>query len=310
MKRAEKEYRARVSAQQAREAAENQANAAEHLAIKALLDQRIPDSERLVCDMKHPLVINELRAHGSGPTGVTYTTDVVQRYARIIATHTGGDAQAVKQHFEQLIRREQAAKLGIDIAKLRISDRATPGGDGTIVDILLSDHDVVAIAEYIVSPDYLNLGNLPPNPFGNPRVASLLASINWLRTMAQYAPAHPYTGTGKPTTHQLKHQMELEVEVVVNEISRAMPGNAARAAALKAMRLDDCLKIYTPGVVRRTGWQDIQVYETDHVTGQPTPATSRIPVYGIVPGTASDPTRYRVVDRAGAAGRLWFLYST
>jgi hypothetical protein len=85
------------------------------------------------------------------------------------------------------------------------------------------------------------------------------------RNMAQMAPSNSYSGRGGPTSHQLKHEMHVmqhemgrDVAVVVNEISRAMPSNAAREAALKAMRLDECLDIYTPDVVRGTGPQDIQ----------------------------------------------------
>jgi hypothetical protein len=300
MKRAEKAYRERALAERAREAAEE-------LALKALLDHRIPESERLVRDMKHPLFINEFRAHGIGSTGVTYTNDVVQRYARIIAEHASGDAQVVKQHFQQLIGKEQAAKLGINVGKLKISDRVAPGG-GTIVDIKLSDHDVAAIAEYLVSPDHLNLGNLPPNPFGNPKVANLLDSIRNFQSVAQIAPSHPYTGSSLPTTHALQYTMAQEVDVLANEISRAMPSNAAREAALKAMRLEECLKIYTPHVVRRTGWKDIQVSETGPLTGQPIAVTRRIPVYGTVPGTPGDPTRYRVLNAEGVAGQLLNWY--
>jgi hypothetical protein len=75
--------------------------------------------------------------------------------------------------------------------------------------------------------------------------------------------------------HVMQHEMGRDVAVVVNEISRAMPSNAAREAALKAMRLDECLDIYTPDVVRGTGPQDIQVSETDPVTGQPIPVTRK-----------------------------------
>jgi hypothetical protein len=307
MKRAEKEYRKRLAAQLAREAAERQTIAAERLAIRALLDHRIPDSERLVNDMKHPLFLSELHSHGSGPTGVTYMTDVVECYARIIARRTSGDAQAVTQHFQKLIGEEQAGKLGINLGKLKMSDRTAPDG-GPIIDIKLSDHDVVAIAEYLVSPDHLNLGNLPPNPFGNPRVANLLVRIGRTGSMAQITPSNPYSGRGGPTSHQLRYEMGQDVGVLANEISRAMPSNAAREAALKAMRLDSSLDIYTPRVVRRTGWQDIQVSETDPVTGQPIPVTRKIPVYGAVPGAPGDPTRYRVSNPGAAAGQLldWF----
>jgi len=49
MKRAQKKYWEGVAA---RRAAEEQAVAAEWLAIRALLDHRIPDSERLVRDIR------------------------------------------------------------------------------------------------------------------------------------------------------------------------------------------------------------------------------------------------------------------
>lgn len=305
MKRAEKESRQRAFEEHARKVTEG----AEELALKALLDHRVPDSERLVRAMKHPLFLNELRARGNGPTGVAYTADVVRRYARIIAEHASGDAQDIRRHFQQLIGKEQAAKLGINVGKLKISDQPAPGG-GTIVDIKLSDHDVVAIAEYLISPDHLNLGNLPPNPFGNPRVASVMDTIKVLRWEEARAPEHPYTYSGGPTVYELRHQIAKNVKIVANEISRAMPDNAAREAALKAMRLDDCLTIYTPRAVRQTGWQDIQAYETDPAAGRPTPMARRIAVSGFVQGTPDDPTRYRVHDPEVVATRLLNFYDT
>jgi hypothetical protein len=306
MKRAQKKYWEGVAA---RKAAEEQAIAAERLAIRALLDHRIPDSERLVRDMRNPRLADELRAHGSGPTRVTHATDVVRRYALIIAGRTGGDAQAITQHFRQLIGEEQAGKLGINTGKLKVSDRTAPDG-GRIIDIKLSDHDMAAVAGYLASPDHLNLANLPPNPFGNPRVADLLVRIDRTLKMSMIAPSNPYSGRGGPTCHQLQAEALRDARVVANEISRAMPSNAAREAALKAMRLDGSLDVYTPQVVRRTGWQDIQVSQTDPVTGQPTPVTRKVPVYGVVPGLPGDPTRYRVIDSRAAAWHLVDLFDT
>jgi hypothetical protein len=299
MKRAEKARWERAAEERAREAAEE-------LALKVLLGRRFPDSEHLVRAMKHPLFLTELRARGGGPTGVTYTSDVVRRYARVI----GGDAQAVKQHFTQLIGKEQAGKLGINVGKLKISDRPAPRF-GTTVDIeLLSDHDVVVIAEYLASPGYLDLGNLPPNPFGSPRIANLMNNIKVLQQEAKRAPSHPYTLSGGPTVHELHYRIGKIVSIVAYEISRGMPDNAAREAALKAMRLGECLRIYTPRVVRRTGWQDIQAYETDPGTGQPEPVTRRIAVYGTVPGTPEEPTRYMVLDLKAVVARFLNWYDT
>lgn len=80
MKRAERERRERALEEGAR-------NRGERLALKALLDRRIA-------------------AHGEGPTGVTHLTDVVRRYALVIAWRIGGDAQGIQQHFAQLIGKE------------------------------------------------------------------------------------------------------------------------------------------------------------------------------------------------------------
>jgi hypothetical protein len=306
MKRAQKKEWERVYA---RRAAEEHAVAAEWLAIRALLDHRIPDSGRLVRDMRDPRLADELRAHGSGPTGVAHATDVVRRYALIIAGRTGGDAQAVTQHFRQLTGGERAGKLGINTGRLKMSDRTAPDGSRTI-DIELSDRDMAAVAGYLASPDHLNLANLPLNPFGSPRVADLLVRIHRTLNMAQIAPSNPHKALGRPTSHQLQSEALRDAHVVAHEISRAMPSNAAREAALKAMRLDGCLGIYTPDVVRRTGWQDVQVSETDPVTGQLVPVTRKVPVYGIVPGLPGDPTRYRVIDSRAAAGQLVGLFGT
>jgi hypothetical protein len=74
---------------------------------------------------------------GAARPGFTHATDVVRRYGRIIAGRTGGDAQAVAQHFRQLIGEEQAGKLGINAGKLKVFDCAAPDG-GRMIDIKLS----------------------------------------------------------------------------------------------------------------------------------------------------------------------------
>jgi hypothetical protein len=160
---------------------------AEWLALKALLDHRIPDSERLVRAVKHPLLLSELAAHGTGPTGVMYATDVVRRYARVIAQRTGGTAQAVQQHFTQLIGRERAAELGVNLAKLKVTSRPNESV-GAVVDVIFSDRDIAAVAGYLVLPDHLNLGNLPPNPFGSPRVGGLMERMKSLNYQARRTP--------------------------------------------------------------------------------------------------------------------------
>jgi hypothetical protein len=283
VKRAERERRERALEEHGRQEAER-------LALKALLDHRIPDSEHLVRAMKHPLLPGELAARGAGPTGVTYSSDVVRLYARVIAQRTGGAAQAVQQHFTQLIGKERAARLGINLGKLKVTSQAAEGG-GTLVSVVFSDHDSVAVAGYLVSPDHLNLGDLPPNPFGNPRVADLMKQMKVLHDQSMIAHTTPYNGVG-PAAGQFRSQAEELVDVVAYEISRAMPGNEAREAAIKAMRLTDCLETYTPQVVRQTGWQDIRVHDPDPVTGQLVTGTRNIAVYGVSPGELGSPTRY------------------
>jgi hypothetical protein len=86
-------------------------------------------------------------------------------------------------------------------------------------------------------------------------------------------------------------------DVVAHEISRAMPSNEAREAALKAMRLSHCLETYMPQVVRRAGWQDIRVHDADPVTGQPTSEMRKIAVYDVSPGEPGSPTRYRCAGK-------------
>jgi hypothetical protein len=259
--------------------------------------------------MKHPLLGSEILARGKGPSGVTYTTDVVLRYARIIALRTGGDSRAVKQHFTQLIGKEQAAKLGFNVDKLKVSDRSVPDG-GSMVDIRLRDQEALAIAAYLVSPDHLNLGDLPPNPFGSPIVADVMDRMKALRQRAQYAPEHLYTRSGGPTADDLQDRVEKLADTVAYELGRAMPSNEARAAALKALRLDNCLEVYAPQVIHQTGWHSIQVRETVTATGQRVPVTKRIAVYKTIPGGPDISTRYRVRPGKKAAGWLLNLYDT
>jgi hypothetical protein len=285
VKRAEKQRLQRAQEERAR-------NAAEWLALKALLDRRIPESGRLVSDMKHPLFLNELRGHGSAPTGVTHVTDVVRRYAGVIAQRTNGDAQSVQRHFMELIAKKQAAKLGIDLGKLRVLEQSAPRS-GMALSIKVGVREMVAVADYLVSPDHLNFGNLPSNPFGSPRVAAIMDRIKALYPRMRAAPEHEYTGSVGPTMYELRGWIEKNVNLVVNEISRTMPSNEARAAALKAMHLDDCLEIYTPGLVRQTGWHNMRVSGADQLTGQSVPVARRMPVYGIDPGAPAGPTRYR-----------------
>ncbi len=300
MKRAERERRER-------QVEDDRRAGAERLALKALLDRRIPDSERLVCDMKHPHLLDEFAAHGEGPTGVTHSTGVVRCYARVIAQHVGGGAQAVQQHFTQLIGKERAAELGINLGRLQVTSHPAAGGRTTL-DVEFRRQDIAAIAGYLISPDHLNLGSLPPNPFGGPRAAALMDRMKALYHRSRWATENVDEG---PTVHQLQYQAEKLAAAVAHEISRAMPSNQARSAALKAMRLDDCLETYLPRVVHRTGWQDILVHDPDPATGRPVPATRKIAVYGISPGKPGSPTRYRI--RAGDArhhvcGRLLSFY--
>lgn len=307
MSRAQRKYWEGVAA---RRGAEEQADAAERLAIRALLDRRIPESELLVRDMKHPAFLGELSAGGSGPTGAGYSAELVRRYAAIIAKHAGGGAQAVHQHLTRLAGRELAGKLGVNVARLKVADQPAPGG-GATVSIRLGDREAIALAGYLASPGGLNLGNLPLNPFGAPRVADLMDRMKWLRDMAMITPTkppgavHPQVGL---TVHELLRQVGKCATMVLNEISRAMPSNEAREAALTAMRLEGIVKIYTPHVVTQAGWQVIRAFEADPATGRPALPARRVPVYDAFPQAATSPTRYRACDLRSVDGPLQSLY--
>jgi len=254
---------------------------AEGLARHALLDHRIADSGRLVSDMKDPLLHGELSSRGSGPTGVTYATDVVRRYTRIIAQRTGGNAQAVGEHIARLLGKEHAARLGVNLRKLKVIDQPAPDG-GTTVDIRLSDHDVIAIAGYLVLPENLNLGNLPPNPFGGQRIADLMERTKALDHAARWAPDHPYTRSGGATSYQLQASANKYAEIALNEISRAMPSNEAREAALEAMHLEGCIEIFTPGRGSHAGCHTVKASDANPATGRPAQDARRVPVYKTV----------------------------
>lgn len=262
------------------------------LARRTLLDHRIADSGRLVSDMKHPLFLNELQSRGSGPSGVIYATDVVRRYLRVIAQRTGGDAQAVREHITRLLGNECATRLGVNLRKLKIFDQPAPDG-GMTVDIQLSGHDVIVIAGYLALPENLNLGNLPPNPFGSRRIADLMDRIKRLDYAERRAPEHPYTRSGGPTSYQLRDSANEYVTIALNEISRVMPSNEAREAALKAMRLEDYIEIYMPGRGGHDGWQVIEASEADPATGHPALPARRVPAYKTIPVASGGPTRYR-----------------
>lgn len=268
MKRAVRERQEQALAEHAREAAEL-------LALQALLDHRIPDSERLVRDMKDPRFLDELRDRGRGSSGATRASDVVARYSRVIAQRTGGNAESVRQHFTGLIGKQQAADLGVNPGRMKITDRPLARG-GVVVQIMLNPQEAVAIAGYLASPQHLNLGNLPVNPFGSPKLADLMNQLQALNRAARTAPEFTYGLS--PTSAQLRDEAGKLTDVVVHELSRTLPDNEARRAALKAMRLDDCLEIYRPGVLGPSG---------------------------IVPGTAEQPTRYRI--RANHRDVTWRL---
>ena len=96
-------------------------------------------------------------------------------------------------------------------------------------------------------------------------------------TLHHQARRTPFSTHGAgPTSSRLGYRVERLADVVAREISRAMPGDEAREAALKATRLSDCPETYTPQVVCRTGWQDTRGHDADPVTGQPVSAPSTI----------------------------------
>ena len=151
MKRAERQHDERVAEERAR-------TSAEWLGLKALLDRRIPESESLVIDMKTPLLRSDvLSDEDKGPTGVADASDVVARYAGVIAQRTGGDAAAVQQHFTELIGKERAATLGINLGKLKVISQPTAGG-GTTFAVKLKDQEMIAFARYLASLDHLKFG--------------------------------------------------------------------------------------------------------------------------------------------------------
>lgn len=157
----------------------------------------------------------------------------------------------------------------------------------------LGDHEMAALAGYLVSPDYLNFGNLPPNPFGSPRVTELMDRLKSLNETYKYAPSTRYSLRGWPSAAELSPQVDKATDIAVNEFSRAMASNAVREAALTALHLDDCMELYTLRVRHRTGWCSIQVPETVTETGQRIPVTRRIAVYETIPGGPDAPNRYR-----------------
>jgi hypothetical protein len=284
---------------------------AERLAIRALLDRRIPESELLVRDMRHPAFLAELSARGGGLTGAGRSAELVRRYAGIIATHAGGGAQAVREHLTRLAGQEAARRLGVSVARLKVTDQPQPGG-GAAVSIRLRDREAIALAGYLALPDGLNFGNLPLNPFGGPHIAGLMDRMKWSRDMAMITPTkppgavHPQVGM---TSGQLLAQVSKCADIVLNEISRAMPSNEAREAAITAMRLEGLVETYTPHVVAPAGWQVIEALDADPASGRPALSARRVPVYGAVPQAAGRPTRYRARDSRSIDGPLLYLYS-
>lgn len=292
-KRAEQERRARMRADDARKAAER-------LAIKALLDRRIPAAAHLVLAMGDPHLFEERRARGGGPTGATHSSGVVSGYATVVAWHTGADAQTVRQHLLDLIGPGRAAELGVDLPRLGTFARPASTGAAS-VEVVIANRAMAAIADYLISPQYLNLGGLPRNPFGDLQVANLMARLESLLRAMRLAPTHKYSVLGGPSLGELQNDMHQLLDLVVFAVSAAMPDNAVRASAVKAMRLEDCLAIYIPNVLGQIGVRDIGA----HGAG----SARSVPVYGAVRAPVEEPTRYRTIgDRHRLASRLLDLY--
>lgn len=231
---------------------------AEARARTAIVDPNIPDSARLSADLKNPRLASEIAAHGSGLSGVAYSTDAVRRYARIYARHMGGDAAAVRDHLVELFGGEGHARdHGVDLDHLSIFDRRTNGGR-TVVDIRLSNPAVLAIAEKLES----ELVNMPVDPFGNAGVAKQVEYLANLRKLEMYGVEFSYR---RATIDHFQPLIRKRVNDVVEKISRAMPSNAAREAALKAMGLDK----YIEPIVTSVDTETVPVYEMDASTGKP-----------------------------------------
>jgi hypothetical protein len=160
---------------------------------------------------------------------------------------------------------------------------------------------MAAIADYLISPQYLNLGGLPLNPFGDPQVANLMARLESLFRAMKRAPSDRFSLLGGPSAGELQNDMHQLLDLVVFAVSAAMPDNAVRASAVNAMRLEDCLAIYTPKVLGQIAVRDI---------GAPGVGCARsVPVCGAVRAPVGEPTRYRAIgDSHRLASRLLDLY--
>ena len=142
----------------------------------------------------------------------------------------------------------------------------------------------------------------------------LTARIEGLNAKMGLAPEHSHTSLG-PSVHQLRSQQaELKshaahvVNMAANELSRAMASNALRLTALTAMRLDDCLELYTPQVLHQIGWHSLPARETVNGTGQRASVTRRVAVYKTIQGAPDTPTRYRPLPGTQTSARLLNLY--
>jgi hypothetical protein len=214
--------------------------AAEMLAVKALVDPRIPDGERLVRAMR-------ARPAPDDPDACAYAKDVLGRYAAVIAQRTGGDARSVKQHFLELIGAEQAARLGVKIHRLGIAGRTAADG-AVLFTVALNDQGICAIADYLASPTHLNLGGLPLDPFGSPKVRDLMILLKYQHEQWKWAPESRHNVLGVPSASQRQAQVGESIGAVLAELSATMPDAASRQSALRAMRLDNCLEARGTGL--------------------------------------------------------------
>jgi hypothetical protein len=229
---------------------EEHREAANHLAVATLVEDN-PTNARLLEAMKHPLVLNELRDKGIGPTESKYSTDILVRYARIIAPKVGGTAEGVKKHFET---------LGISIGESVFADAMTPSGHTTITIENENHAEIANMAEQLLQGD-LRLRDIPPTSkfFGDPEIKKALKEITagstdeqgnkteGLYSQMQWAAEHPYTRKGYgPTAHQLAYQIDGRVRGIFTKLASSLPTDAARHAALQALNLGGFIEEFTP----------------------------------------------------------------
>ncbi len=262
----------------------NEVAVAERLASDALLDKNIPDAVRWSQDSKHPLVWNELAAHGHGPSHSTYSTDILVRYMNNIRQRTSGNSASVKKHLHA---------LGMHVDGLDINDDVNRAGEAIVTMAGASDETMVHMARSLLAkpvprpkinhktgrpelddngnpkqdfdvdgnPMWIennhSLANVPPNPFDDAGIQRMMDKLKKMHDEARRAPSFGYGVVATQT--ELSHKANLYANKIMHRIGMAAPTNEAREEYLKGMHLDQYVKIYTPGRKVRVGERNIEI---------------------------------------------------